>query len=1065
MKLKFNGFLVLLVVLVAQLTFAQERSVSGIVSDNAGLPLPGVSVLVKGTKNGTQSDFDGKYTIKATPNQVLIFSYVGMASKEMSASSTNVNARLQDASVQLEGVVVTALGIKREKKSLGYATQQVKGEDLTKVNTGNVANSLSGKVAGVEIRRNGNLGGSTNVVIRGTKSIGGNNQALWVVDGIIMNNDNSNSTSQKTGRGGYDYGNAASDINPDDIESINVLKGGAASALYGSRAGAGVIIVTTKKGKKSTGLGVTVNSGVTMGKVDLKTLPEYQKQYGGGYTSDLDPAINLGSGLYPTVSTQGDASWGAPFDASKLVYQWNSYYPELATYGKATPWVAAKNDANSFFQKSTTLTNSVALAGGNENGNMRLGYTNYNQEGIMVNSQLKRDNFNFSGSYNLSPKTTMSATANYVKLKMKGANETGYNDNIMTSFRQWSQVNVDLKEQENAYNVNHRNITWNPNSSNDLKPAYWDNPYFQRYESYNTQEKNRFYGNFTLNSEITNWFGVTGKASADTYSENQQERLAVGTINNSGIARFTRYDKTFSEMNLDLLLNFKANIIEDLTFRGVLGGNVRRSTMSSVYGETNGGLVVPGIYSFTNSQNAILFPTERYNTIGTNSVFANASFGYLDTFFLDATYRIDRSSTLPQANQKYDYPSVSGTYVFSNNLKTNWLSFGKVRVAYSETGNDADFAQINSVYDKGTSNFGSAPLFSNENSKRNQDLKSEKIIGQEIGLEMQFFKKRFGLEATAYKSKTINNILNVSTPTTSGYSSAAVNVGELQNEGIELVANVIPVKTNDFTWEVKVNWSKNVNKVVSLYQENKSYVIGTFNQGTSLVAEVGEPIGVIKGSGYKYLNGERVVKANGDYEILKNQVIGNINPDWMGGINNAFTYKNITFSFLIDVKQGGDIFSLDQAYGQNSGLYQNTVGTNHLGNPIRNTIANGGGQILSGVQADGSVNKVVAAVTDDSDGSGRLGYGSFPMQSFVYDASFVKLREVSLAYRFPTKYLKGTGLNDVVFTANGSNLWIISKNLPYADPEGGFSSGNFQGFQSGAMPATKDISLSIKLQF
>jgi TonB-linked SusC/RagA family outer membrane protein len=880
-----------------------------------------------------------------------------------------------------------------------------------------------------------------------------------------MNNDNSNTNDQKTGRKGFDYGNAASDINPDDIETLNVLKGGAASALYGSRAGAGVIIVTTKKGKKGTGIGVTITSNVTTGSVDKKTLPEYQTQYGGGYTSNLDPNIDLGQGLHPTVSTQGDASWGAPFDKNKLVYQWNSYYPELSTYGKATPWVAASNNPISFFQKSTTFINSVELSGGNQNGTMRLGYTNYAQTGIMVNSTIKKDNISFSGSYNLTPKISISATANYLKLYLKGANETGYNDNILTSFRQWYQTNVDMKEQENAYSLNKRNVSWNPNSYSDTKPAYWDNPYFQRNESYNTQEKDRFFGNFRINSEIYNWLSITGTGSVDTYHENQQERLAIGTINNSGIAKFNRYDKTFREVNFDLLLNFKANIIEDLTFRGILGGNIRRSSMSSIFSETNGGLVVPGIFSFTNSKNAINFPTEQLNTIGTNSVFVNASFGYLDTFFLDASHRIDRSSTLPKENQVYNYPSVSGTYIFSNTLKTSWLSFGKLRIAYSETGNDAAFAQTKSIYDKGASNFGSAPIFSNENQKRNQDLRSEKIIGQEAGLEMQFFKKRAGFDLTVYKSKTIDNILNVSTPAASGYTSAAVNVGELENKGIELTANFIPIRTNDFSWEVKVNWTKNINKVISLYQDSKTYVLGTFNQGTSLVAEIGEPIGVIKGSGYKYLNGERQVKANGDYEKVNNQTIGNINPEWAGGVSNTFTYKNLTLGFLIDIRKGGSVFSLDQAYGQNSGLYENTVGTNHLGNPIRNTIANGGGQILPGVQADGKQNTVVAAVTDEADGSGRLGYVSFPMQSFVYDASYVKLREVSLSYKLASKLLENTGINDVVFSINGSNLWIISKNLPYADPEGSFSSGNFQGFQSGAMPTTKDISFSVKLKF
>jgi TonB-linked SusC/RagA family outer membrane protein len=1064
MKLNLNKISVLLLVLVAQLTFAQERNVSGIVSDNAGIPLPGVSVLLKGSKTGVQTDFDGTYSIKATSSSVLIFSYVGLTTKEVIASSEKLNVKLSSQSTELQSVVVTALGIKREKKSLGYATQQVKGEDLTKVNTGNVANSLSGKVSGVEIRRNGNIGGSTNVVIRGTTSLSGNNQALWVVDGVPMNNDNTNTRDQVRGGsdGGYDYGNAASDINPEDIETINVLKGAAASALYGSRASSGVIIVTTKKGKKSTGLGITINSGVTQGFIDYSTLPKYQKEYGSGYGSFVG-TTDLGQGTHPYAATE-DASWGPKFDG-QLVYNWNSFYPELSTYGKATPWSAVKNDQNSFYKPSITYINSVAIASGNDNGTFRFGYTSYNQdEGILPNSSYKKDNLNFSASYKISPKTTVSASANYMKNRGKGLNETGYGDGgngLISSFRQWTSTSMDFNDLENAYLESGRNISWNPLDPTSLAPQFHDNPYFQRYENYNTINRDRLLGNFSINTEINNWFGVSGRASIDTYSQLQEERVAVGSKRTSNsLGKYSRYNKTFNEFNLDLMLNFKSKITDKINFTGLIGGNARRTNSNSIFAATNGGLVVPKIYNLRNSIEAISFPEETDENIGTNSVYANVSFNYDETLYLEGTYRIDQSSTLPLAYNTYTYPSITGTYIFSKSINTDWLSFGKLRLNYAETGGDTSFAQTNSTYPKGN-NFGGNPIFSTENTRKNSELQSELTKGYEAGIELMFLNKRVGLDVSYYKTNSTNQILTTEVPVGTGYSNAIINAGNIENSGFEVSANIIPVKTKDFSWEARVNWSNNRNKVIDLGAQ-KTITLGTI-QGISVIAEVGQPVGQLVGSGYKMLNGQRVVGTNGRYVKEAGVVIGDINPDWIGGINNILNYKNFSFSFLIDMKKGGDVFSLDQQYGLQTGIYENTVGNNELGNPKRNPVIAGsplsGGQLLEGVLADGVTPNTKR--TSVSYGAG----GSFPQEAFIYDASFIKLREVSLSYKLPSSILSKTFMNEMVFTLNGSNLWIIDKNLPYADPEAGLSSGNLQGVQVGAMPTTRDISFNVKVQF
>ncbi|WP_343587016.1 SusC/RagA family TonB-linked outer membrane protein [Flavobacterium sp.] len=1066
LKINFRKIAVLFFVLLTKLTFAQERIVSGIVSDENGIPLPGVGVLVKGTQTGSQTDFDGKYSIKADANAVLVFTFIGMQTREVQARDKSINIKMTAGSTQLQEIVVTALGLKREKKSLGYATQEISGDQLTKINTGNVSNNISGKIAGVEVRRNNNIGGSTNVVIRGTTSLTGNNQALWVVDGIVLNNDNTNKEDQKSGGnvGGYDYGNAASDINPDDIETMNVLKGAAATALYGSRASNGVIIVTLKKGSKSKGgLGFSFSSGVNVGVVDKKTLPEYQNQYGGGY-GDFYGTVDLGSGVHPYVATD-DAAWGPKFDPSLLVYNWNSFYPELPTYGKATPYKAVRNNPNSFYQNSLTYINNIAFSGGNDQGDFRFGYTNYNQQqGILPNSNSRKDNFNFSGSFKVTPKTRISTTANYLTSDAIGMNETGYGDggnNYLSSVRQWYTTNADFRDLKEAYELTGNNTTWNVGSPDDLKVQFHDNPYFQRYNNYNSLKRDRFFGNVVVKTDVTNWFDIMGRGAVDFYHQLQEERIAVGSKRTpNALGQYSRFDKNFREINLDLVLNFKTGIAEGISFNGMLGGNTRRSVNNSIYAVTNGGLVVPGIYALTNSIDQINSPDEIQQTLGTNSVYGMASFNFLDTYFLEGTYRIDQSSTLPKDNNTYSYPSVTATYIFSNHIKKEWLSFGKLRLNYAETGNDAPFAVTSALYPK-NSNFGPGGIrFSTENSRSNSDLKSELTKGVEAGVELKFFKNRLGLDFSYYKTNTTNQILSIETPTQTGYTRAWINAGNVQNKGYELTLNATPIKTTDFSWQATVNWSTNKNEVISLGGANQ-ISLGSF-QGVNYVAEVGKPVGQLVGSGYTYLNGEKVIRSNGRYLQTAGAVIGNVAPDWIGGFNNVLTYKNIAFNFLIDVKKGGDVYSLDQQFGHATGIYESTVSKNHNGVPQREPVSQGGGVLLDGVKQDGSRNDVVASVTGTD---GYYFYNSMPQQEYVYDASYVKLREVGLSYRLPKRFLENTFISNMVFAINGSNLWIIHKNLPYADPEAGASSGNLQGFQTGVLPTTKEYSFTLKVQF
>jgi TonB-linked SusC/RagA family outer membrane protein len=1070
MKTTFKGILTLLLAFVVQITFAQEKTVSGTVSDASGT-LPGVSVLIKGTNKGTETDFNGKFSIKATNGDVLSFSYMGYKTieKPVTASNTFNVSMEQDANV-LNEIVVTALGISKEKKSLGYSTQKIEGDQVSKVKDANFINSLSGKISGVEIKSSGTMGGSTNVVIRGNSSLTGNNQALFVVDGVPMSNSNMNTGNQKTGRGGYDYGNAASDINPDDIESINVLKGGAASVLYGSSAANGVVIITTKKGKsKKNQLGVTINSSFSLGAIDKTTFTEYQDGYGAGYgayygsTGYFNDVDMDGDGVLDLVTpSTEDASFGAAFDPSLMVYQWNSFYPQLPdTYLKATPWQAAKNTPVSFYETSETAINSVSFEGSTDKGTYRFAYTNFDQKGVLPNSSIKKDIIDFGSSYDLTDKFNIISKITYSSVRGKGRYGTGYDSkNVNQSFKQWFQTNVDIKELADAYFLTGENITWNSNSTTDLTPIYMDNPYWTRYENYQNDERNRINGHVTMSYQVNDWLNVMGRATIDTYSQIQEERIAVGSVD---VSEYSKAVNRFQNNNYDLYLNFDKNFLEDkLNVRGTLGANIVRTSMNNMSARTTGGLVVPRLYALSNSKELSSAPEEYEATFGRNSIFGNVSLGYDNTLYLEGSYRSEKASTLPKDNNTFDYFAVSSSFIFSKFIESNVISFGKLRAGYAETGNAADALRIYDTY-SAIGNMGGNPLYSLPSSKNNANLQDESTKEMEVGLEMRFAKNRLGFDFSAYNKKSINQIMSVSVSTATGYNSKFVNAGEISNKGVELSLYGEPVRTSDFNWKVNVNWSKNQNEVVSLYGDVNQLQLASVQGGVSINATIGQPYGSIVGYNYVYdANGNKTIGADGYYtKSSSKEVIGNVNPDWIGGINNSFRYKNFNFSFLIDIKKGGDVFSLDTWYGYATGIYANTDFVNDLGNPVRNTLANGGGVVLDGVLADGSAN--TTRVRADYYAN-PWGYKHAPNAEHTYDAGYVKLREVSLSYDFDTAILEKLKIAQLTLTAIGKNLWIIDKSTPYSDPEAGLSSGNIQGYQSGAYPSVKEFGLNLKVQ-
>ena len=1096
MKTKFSGILTLLLAFVVQLTFAQEKTISGTVSDASGLPLPGATVLVKGTTTGTSTDFDGKYSISASQGSTLVFSFVGYTTKEVAVGSSNtINITMSEDAALLDEVVVTALGISREKKSLGYSSQEIGGDAVSTVKTDNVVGSLSGKVSGIQIRTNNNFGGGANFLIRGASSLFGSNQPLFVVDGIQISNNINNSAAQRGGSTGYDYGNTASDINPDDVESINVLKGAAAAALYGSQAANGVVIITTKKGKANRAAKITVSSGITVGSIDKKTFVEYQNEYGAGYgpyygsTGYFEDYDVNGDGIDDLeVPLYDDASYGAAFDPNLLVYQWDAFVPESQYYGQARPYVAAKHTPVDFFETSYQYNNSVSIAGGGDKSTYRIGYTNFETTGILPNSKLNKNIVNLSGTLAATDRLKVGSNANVVIQRTIGRNSTGYSDNLMSTFRQWWQVNNDIYEQRDIFHRTGKNYTWNSlagaGGGGPTDPLYWDNPYWTRYKNFESDGRTRFYGNVFATYSLTDWLDVTAKASIDTYTELREERRAVGSVGAPfGVLRDTEtsgYDRTDivnTDMLYDLMFNVNTNITEDLNLSGVAGINIRREKYSFYHASTAGGLKIPGLYAISNSANPTPFPVETLSEKQVNGLYAQASLGYKNFLYLDLTDRYDTSSALPSDNNSYNYYGASSSFVFSSIMDADWLTFGKLRAGYAEVGNDL---AANNVYDTFTvlNNFGNAALFSYPGTKQNSELKPERTKEIELGLETRFLKDRVGLDLTWYKKNTTNQLMPVQTTTATGFSFKWVNAGEIENKGVEVGLHLVPLKTNDFNWSMDVNWAKNKNKVVSLYGDVKNLQLNSYQGGVSLNATLGQPYGTLRGTGYVYYdkNGNgvtdasektldnRIITSSGYIAAQADQVIGNANPDWNGGVNNTFKYKNLSLSFLIDVQHGGDVFSLDAYYGQGTGVINYTAGLNELGNPVRDPVADGGGVLNVGVQADGTPN-TVRARADYYGGNYYWGNGTRnPAQREVYDASYVKLRELSLKYDLPTKWFNDQ-ISKLSLSLVGRNLWIIHKNVPFADPESGLGAGNAQGYLSGSYPTVRTLGLTLNMEF
>ncbi|HEX2095429.1 MAG TPA: SusC/RagA family TonB-linked outer membrane protein [Longimicrobiaceae bacterium] len=1019
--------------------WAQNRTVSGQVTSSDGRPLAGVIVAVKGTNVRAVTDANGRYTIEVpATGQQLVFSGQSVASREAAISGNTVNVTLASQAVALEGLVVTALGITQREKTIGTSVQSVRGEELTRAPEANFVSALSGKVAGVSVTNTSTQGGSSRIVIRGAASISGNNQPLFVVDGVPVDNSaprlNGFTGTGKT-QGAVDYGNAAADINPNDIESISVLKGPNAAALYGARAANGAIIITTKSGRNARGLGITANSNVTF-ETPL-VLPSYQNQYGQGYGGEFDYVNGRGGGRNDGV----DESWGPPCDGRPI----RQFFSE----GQPVPFVCYEDNVSSFFETGRTITNSVALSASSDRVNGRLSVTDVRTDGMYPGMELGRLTTAFNGGLRLTDRLSADAAVQYVRNEGLNRPGVGYQGtNPMQQFV-WYGRTVDTKLLRNHRNQDGSQFNWNYN--------YHNNPYWLALENRNEDDRDRVIGNISLNYNLTDWLTANVRSGTDVYSEFRQRGYTQGLVGvpyavQGGLHEQDRYHQ---ETNTSFLLSANRNLTSDFSLSANVGGNRRFSVDRDSYRGTNR-LTVDRLYNIGNSA---ITPTLSDSTLEKqiNSLYGQAQFGFRNYLFVELTGRNDWSSTLPQGNNSYFYPSVSGSFVFSDafpSLLSGILSFGKIRAGWARVGNDADPYQLASTYITGTA-WSGAPAYSYPNRLANAELKPEETTSIEAGTELRFLEDRLGLDLTVYQSQTVNQILPVQVSTTSGFNERVLNAGQISNRGMELAATVIPVRlSNGFEWEMRANYARNKNKVDELYGDLQTLVLGSY-WGLNVEARRGEPYGVLFGNSFKRdAAGNVVVGANGLPIWGPRQVLGKADPDWTAGLTNTIRYGGLDVSVLVDAKQGGSVFSVTNMFGAYAGIIPETV-EGRCGGPNLPPCSTNG-LLINGVTESGQPNTVRVNPQD---------YWQYLFQlhePFVYDASFVKLREVRLGYTVPGRFTNRLGVSGLSLAVVGRNLALWT-DMPHIDPETSFDASNVQGLEFGQLPSTRSFGINVSV--
>jgi len=1043
MKTKLNGFLTLLLAFMVQISFAQEKTVTGKVSDASG-PLPGVTVVVKGTNTGTQSDFDGNYSLKAASGDVLQFSYIGMnpLSKTVGASNV-VNVTMSESAEALEEIVVTGFGRTVEKRSATFSVQSVEGDEMTQAREANIVNSLSGKVSGVQITNSsGAVGASSRVVLRGASSLTGDNQPLYVVNGVPLESGNYGNAGSG---GGADMPNGVSDISADDIESISVLKGPAAAALYGVRAANGVIQIKTKSGKKSSNLGISFNS-TTSFETPLM-LPSYQNSYGQGGNKDYFEWID------GTTGDGGvDESWGPPLDAGLEFVQWNSYTVD----GAPLPWVSKPDNIKDFYETGVTTNNSISFSGGAEDIGYRLSVGYMDQQGMVPNTDLSRVSIGASSSYQMGDKFTTTVDANYTTSHSDNFVTQGYNNENPVQQMIWSGRNVDFNALRDW-----RNLPLSPAGTAAAgTPLNWNtvfqnNPFWVLDTNTREYNRNRLVGNITATYEFSDKISMTGKVGTNFWNTRQNYRQAMGS-NSAPNGYYSETARSYSETNYEVIATYKTTLTEDLDFEFTAGGNsmIRKSELAFT-GVPE--LQLPGLYNVSNLRaGSSWVVSNSHSEQKINSLFGFGKFSFKDFLFLEFSGRNDWTSILPIDNDSFFYPSVTASAVISDMVEMNpgAVSFLKLRGGWSQVGGIGALSpySLAPTYALSTETWGGNSVAFLPGQLNNPNIKSETTEGIEVGLDARFINNSIRFTATYYDQTSTDLVVPVQVTAASGYTSAVQNVGEMRNKGIELQLGATIVDNGEFKFDVDLNWAKNDNEVVSLGGLDALVLGGQWSM--TLEAREGESYGSIVGPAFERSPSGDVVYVNGLPKIAPStEVLGNITPDWTGGANFTFSYKGFALNALVDAKIGGDVYTMTNAWGRYAGVLAETL------------VGRETGIVGDGVMLDGSGNYVPNNVVVSAKSYNQAAFSNNVVESSVYDASYVKLRQMMLTYKLPNSMLNKSFLSDVSFSVVGRNLAILYKNVPHIDPESAFSDDNGeQGQEFGQLPSARSIGFNIMLK-
>ncbi len=1106
----FKTLLLGVFVLFAFHSFGQLQ-VSGTVKDNTGELLPGVSIQIKGTTQGGITDMEGRYSLSVSDDQaVLVFSFVGMETQEVNVNGRSViDIEMNPATIGVSEVVVTALGISREKKSLGYSVAEVEGENLQRVAQENVLNALSGKVAGVTINSTGGPGSSVSMVIRGASSLTSDNQPLFVVDGIPMNNTLNN--VQEIGRENKpDFGNAISDINPEDIESISVLKGPSAAALYGSRAGNGVVLITTKSGKKAKGLGVNITSNTVI-ESPYKYIETHNLFANGRRPFTQDDRPNNGLPYYDVPVA--DSYWVGPeLDKGMMAYQW-PYFDENGEL-QARPLVSHPDNHKEFFNTGITSTNGFSLTDAKERLNYRFSYSNMQHRGIIPNSDLNKNSISLNSSLKIVENLTLGSSLNF---SSSGADNRPSTSNrganpLQALFDLNSHIDInDLKDywepgQEGIMQRAPYNLEVNPDGTFG-RGDFTNNPYFLAHEVNNSFRRDRVFGNASLDWQVTREVFLRARYTHDQFHEKREVKIAPSYSRDAkgvyGLSNMYR-----REQNGDFLLGYKKNF-EDFSLSASVGGNYMYQFAENNLAQTknNGsGLIVPGIYTLTNISPDNLVYNSGWSQKGIYSLYALASFGYKDAVYLDLTARNDWSSTLPVENRSYFYPSASLSVLLNNIFEMGEkVSLAKLRGGWAMVGNDTDpYKLMNVMGNQGA--WGNQTRLSTSGTLLLPDLKPEIQTSWEIGVDLALFNNRLRMDGTYYQAENENQILSIGLPPSSGYSEKQINAGLISSKGVEFSVGLTPISSSDWNWDVNFVFSRNRTKVEELAEGFDYIVLWTDAKGGA-VTRVGDEIGQIVDDVIV-----RVEDPNSDYygwPIIDEEgwddadnwenhmekgdntaVIGNFNPNFMMGMQTSVSYKRWTLSASFDWRNGGNFISQTYRYGESDMHTQRWIdrtlklndmsGTEMaqylknnadkylspdgeffvvVGGPTKETgglqhsedgITLNDGVFMPGVEGyyDDNGNFVAVRENLGDDGTPTIRFQDFYGWSYsrtaLFDADFLKLREISLSYKLPP--LKLIGINDATVSLYSRDIILWTKAGIGIDPEKAFQAeGGVQG--------------------